>query len=76
MNKTNNNNSGIVVLSMLTSFICGTIGAYLVITNVPSVSKSIIENVSKVELTENSIALSVEKAYDCVVTVAAYKNGK
>jgi len=73
-NKKNNNNSVILILSMLISFIGGTLGSYLVITNVPSVSKSIIENVSKVELTENSIALAVEKAYDGVVTVVSYKN--
>ena len=76
-NKNNNNaNSTILVLSILSSFICGTLGSYLVITNVPSVSKSIVENVSKVELTENSIALAVEKAYDCVLTVVSYKNNK
>jgi len=72
--KTQNNNSVILILSIFISFICGTIGSYLVITTVPSVSKSIVENVSTVELTENSIALAVEKAYDCVVTVVSYKN--
>ena len=76
MEKKTNNNSVVLILSMITSFICGTLGSYLVITNVPSVSKSIIENVSKVELTENSIALAVEKAYDCVVTVVSYKNNQ
>lgn len=73
--KNNKNNNGLIlILSILISFICGTVGSYLVITNVPSVSKSIVENVSKVELTENSIALAVEKAYDCVVTVVSYKD--
>ena len=76
MEKKNNNNAIILVLSILLSFFCGTIGSYLVITNVPSVTKSIIENVSKVELTENSIALAVEKVYDGVITVASYKNGE
>ena len=75
-NKRKNDNSIILMLSILISFICGTLGSYLVITNVPSVSKSIVENVSKVELTENSIALSVEKAYDCVVTVISYSNNQ
>ncbi len=77
-NTENKNNKSsfvvILILSIAISFICGTIGSYLVITNVPSVSKSIVENVSKVELTENSIAMAVEKAYDCVVTVASYQN--
>ena len=75
-NNKGNNLTAIVILSMVMSFICGTIGSYLVITNVPSVSKSIVENVSKVELTENSIALAVEKAYDCVVTVVSYNNNQ
>lgn len=76
MENKNNNSGTVLILSIITSFICGTLGSYLVITNVPSVSKSIVENVSKVELTENSIALAVEKAYDGVVTVASYKNEK
>ena len=74
MEKRSNNSGAVLILSILISFICGTLGSYLVITNVPSVSKSIVENVSKVELTENSIALSVEKAYDAVVTVVSYAN--
>lgn len=74
--KKNNNTGVILILSILISFICGTVGSYLVITTVPSVSKSIVENVSKVELTENSIALAVEKAYDSVVTVVSYKNNQ
>lgn len=74
MAKSKNNNSIVLILSILISFLCGTLGSYLVITNVPAVSKSIVENVSKVELTENSIALAVEKAYDGVVTVVSYKN--
>lgn len=74
--KKNNNVGVVLILSMLISFICGTVGSYLVITTVPSVSKSIVENVSKVELTENSIALAVEKAYDSVVTVVSYQNNQ
>ena len=76
MKKKGNDSGAILILSILISFICGTIGSYLVITNVPSVSKSIVENVSKVELTENSIALAVEKAYDSVVTVVSYQNNE
>lgn len=76
MENKKNNNVLILVLSIIISFVCGTLGSYIVITKVPSVSKSIVENVSKVELTENSIALSVEKAYDGVVTVVSYKNNQ
>ena len=46
-NKNNNNNNALIlVLSIIISFICGTLGSYIVITKVPSVSKSIVENVS------------------------------
>ena len=76
MENKKNSNSTILILSILLSFLCGTLGSYLVIINVPQVSKNIIENISKVELTENSIALAVEKAYDCVVTVVSYKNNQ
>lgn len=72
--KKNSNNILILVLSIIISFICGTVGSYIIITNVPSVSKSIVENVSKIELVENSIATSVEKAYPAVVTVVSYKD--
>ena len=51
-----NNNVVVLVVAVLLSFVSGTIGSYLVITNVPSVSKQIIENVSKLDYTENSIA--------------------
>ena len=71
-----NNNVVVLVVAVLLSFVSGTIGSYLVITNVPSVSKQIIENVSKLDYTENSIADSVEKAYDAVVVVVSYNNGQ
>lgn len=75
MNK-KSNNVLILILSVVISFICGTLGSYLIITNVPSISKSIVENVSKIEMTENSIAPSVEKAYTSVVTVVSYKDNQ
>lgn len=71
-----NNNVVILVVAVLLSFVSGTIGSYLVITNIPSVSKQIIENVSKLDYTENSIADSVEKAYDAVVVVVSYNKGQ
>lgn len=59
--KENNKNFIVIVVAVLLSFVSGTVGSYLVITNVPSVSKNIVENVSKLEYTETSIADSVEK---------------
>ena len=73
--QTNNSNVVVLVVAVLLSFISGTIGAYIVITNVPSITKSIVENVTKLDYTENSIADSVEKAYDSVVVVVSYNNG-
>lgn len=71
----NNSNVVILVVAILLSFISGTLGSYLVITNVPSISKSIVENVTKLDYTENSIADSVERAYDAVVVVVSYSKG-
>lgn len=66
----------IIFVCILLSFICGTVGAYLVITTVPSISKNIVENVSKLEYTEtSSIAESVDRVKDGVVVVVSYKNG-
>ena len=73
--KDNNNNIVVIMVAVLLSFLSGTIGAYLVITNVPSVSKSIVQNVSELDYTENSIAPSVEKVKNGVVVVMSYKNG-
>ena len=42
--QTNNSNVVVLVVAVLLSFISGTIGAYIVITNVPSITKSIVEN--------------------------------
>lgn len=74
--KENKNKSNIIVIivAVLLSFVSGTVGAFLVITNVPSVSKNIVENVSKLEYSETSIADSVDKVKDAVVVVMSYKN--
>ena len=74
--KENKNKSNIIVIivAVLLSFVSGTVGAFLVITNVPSVSKNIVENVSKLEYNETSIADSVDKVKDAVVVVISYKN--
>ena len=74
--KKNSNNVAIIVVAVLLSFVSGTVGSYLVITNVPSISKSIVENVSKLEITENSIAPAVNKVYDAVVAVMSYKQNQ
>lgn len=65
----------IIFVCILLSFICGTVGAYLVITTVPSVSKNIVQNVSKLEYNESSsIAESADRVKGGVVVVVSYKN--
>ena len=70
-------NKGIIIIvCILLSFICGTIGAYLVVTLLPSTGQSIVQNVSKLQYTESSsIADSVDNVKDGVVVVVSYKNG-
>ena len=72
--KENKSNIIIIVVAVLLSFVSGTVGSYLVITNVPSITKKVVENVSKSEYTENSIADSVDKVKNAVVVVMSYKN--
>lgn len=69
------NNLGIGV-SVVMAFFTGVLGTYLVLSNNPAMSKSIIENVSKVQITETSIASSVDKIYNAVGAVISYKNEK
>ena len=72
--KENKSSFIVILVAVLLSFVSGTVGAYLVITNVPSITKNIVENVSKLEYTENSIADSVDKVKNAVVVVMSYKN--
>lgn len=63
-----------IIVCVLLSFVCGIIGAYLVITIVPSTGNSIVQNVSKLQYTESSsIAASVENVKNGVVVVVSYK---
>jgi len=63
-----------LTFSIIGAFLTGILGTYLVVTNNPTITKNIVENVNKVEIKENSIADSVDKIYNSVVTVIAYKN--
>lgn len=72
------NNLGIIlIVSILISFICGSLGAYL-ITNQTTTATPIIEiPTSQVTLSEkDSIAESVEQVYDSVVVVEGITNGQ
>ena len=61
-------------LSLSLAFVTGILGTYLVLTNNPTITKNIVENVNKVQITENSIADSVDKVYDAVLAIVSYKN--
>ena len=80
--QTNNSNVVVLVVAVLLSFISGTIGAYIVITNVPSITKSIVENVKALVvykvggiILESTSSMFISSLIN-VVTVGLYANYK
>ena len=74
-NKKSNNHTGVVlIVSILLSFVCGMLGAYLISQTV-SVEK-VVKNITTSELVENSISSSVDKVYPSTVVITASLNGK
>lgn len=72
--KKNSNTSVVLIVSILLSFICGMLGAYL-ISKTFSVEQ-VVKNITTSELVENSISSSVDKVYGSTVVVIASKDGK
>lgn len=72
--KKNSNTSVVLIVSILLSFICGMLGAYL-ISRTFSVEQ-VVKNITTSELVENSISSSVDKVYGSTVVVIASKDGK
>ena len=73
-NATNNSDTGFVLLiTIFLSFVCGAIGAYLIVSNYTV--EQVVKNITTSELVENSIATSVDKVYSSTVIVVSYKNG-
>ena len=72
--KSNNNTSTILIVSILLSFVCGMLGAYLISQTISV--ESVVKNITTSELVENSIASSVDKVYNSTVMVQSYKNDK
>ena len=74
--KKKNNNSIVVVLilSILLSFVCGMMGAYLISKSVTV--ESVVKNITTSELIEDSISGSVEKVYNSTVMVLTSLDGK
>ena len=73
--KKQKNNTGIVlIVSILLSFICGMLGAYLISQTVSV--EQVVKNITTSELVENSISSSVDKVYQSTLVITAYKDGK
>ena len=73
--KKNKSNVGIVlVVSILLSFVCGMLGAYLMSKTVSV--EQVVKNITTSELVENSISSSVDKVYNSTVVIIASANGK
>lgn len=74
---TNGGNKGtgfVLIISIVLSFVCGMLGAYLISKTVSV--EQVVKNITTSELVENSISSSVDKVYDATVVVIASSNGK
>ena len=73
--RNNKSNTGVIlIVSILLSFVCGMLGAYLISQTVSV--QQVVKNITTSELVENSISSSVDKVYGSTVVVSAYNNGK
>ena len=72
--KNSNGIGAILLVSILLSFVCGMLGAYLISRTVSV--EQVVKNITTSELVENSISSSVDKVYDSTVAILAYKDGK
>ena len=72
--KRGNGIGAVLIVSILLSFVCGMLGAYL-ISQTFSVEQ-VVKNVTTSELIENSISSSVDKVYGSTMVVIAYADGK
>lgn len=71
--KNGNNTAVILIVSILLSFVCGALGAYLITSNVSV--QQVVKNITTSELVETSISSSVDKVYSSTVIIIAYKDG-
>ena len=72
--KTKSNAGLVLIISILLSFVCGMIGAYLICQTVSV--EQVVKNITTSELVENSISSSVDKVYGSTVAITASANGK
>lgn len=74
-NKRSDNNTAVVlIVSIILSFVCGAIGAYLIVSNYSV--EQVVKTITTSELVETSISTSVDKVYGSTVIIVAYKDGK
>ena len=66
----------ILIVAVLLAFICGSLGAYVIMQSVPTATNTIIpaSRGSVVYSEDNSIAAGVSKVYDAVVVVEGFSN--
>lgn len=72
--KSNNNVGVVLIVSILLSFVCGMLGAYLISKTVSV--ESVVKNITTSELVENSISSSVDKVYNSTVVILSYSKDK
>ena len=73
--KKGKNGAGVIlVVSILLSFICGMLGAYIISQTVSV--EQVVKNITTSELVENSISSSVDKVYGSTVIIMSYSNNK
>ena len=73
-NKNGNNISFVLIISILLSFVCGMLGAYLISQTVSV--EQVVKNITTSELVENSISSSVDKVYGSTAVIIASAKGK
>ncbi len=70
----NNNTTVVLLISILLSFICGMMGAYLISETVSV--EQVVKNITTSELVENSISSSVDKVYGATAIIISKKSGQ
>ncbi len=69
-------NAGIIlIVAVLLSFICGSLGAYIIMESIPKTNTNISTNRGSITYSEdNSISAGVAKVYDAVVVIEGFTN--
>ena len=73
VNNGNGNATVVLIVSILLSFICGSLAAYLIVSNSKVAAQSVVKNITTSELVETSISMSVDKVYPATVLVVTNK---